>query len=224
MQPKSLKLVLTVVLVLSLAFAASGCRKKSRTAELDLKPGKAGAASAPSAGSSSSTSTTEAPKSSASPSASTSTGTGSNASGSGSNASNGTGSGGGSSTGGSGSGTGTKPSPSTKGLVVKILWWNDTKTKAPNGCEIVYGSSSFKPVATKDAASGSIGPVPYRKSVQLVIYPDGRSGKKILVPFVVDSGMNANSDRDAIHVQISDAEVRVLGNAVDGFDKTFDRF
>lgn len=117
-----------------------------------------------------------------------------------------------------------KPSDQGKTAVVEILWWNDTKNKAPEGCEVLFGTSSFKPSPGKDSAVGSVSGVPVGTPSQLTIYPDGRGGKKLVVPFTFDSSMKPDSERDAIHVEISDTRVRVLGNPINGFDQSFDRF
>ncbi len=125
---------------------------------------------------------------------------------------------------------GTKPAPkpgvkpSTKpGMNVRIIFWNDTSSKPLKGTEIVAVGMSYKP-STGKTDTGSIGTVPYGEVVKLVVYPDGRSGKSVTVPFTVLKGMIADSEQDAIHVAISDGSVRVLGNAVDNFDQTLPRF
>jgi len=121
-----------------------------------------------------------------------------------------------------------EPKPSVvvdadEGVPLKIMWWNDTVDRAPKGFEVVYAGQSFKPDAGKQRDSGSIGPCPYGTTVTLVVYPDGRGGPKFVVPFTATKVMQANSERDAIHVQVSDGSVRVLGNAVDNFEQTFNR-
>lgn len=142
----------------------------------------------------------------------------------------GTGSGG-SGTSGSGSGSkgtgssSTKPGSTTPapGMKVKVLWWNDTSAKAPKNWEIVYGSSVIKP-SGGSKGSGSVGPAAYGKAGELVIYPDGPTGKKIVVPFAVTADMQPDSEADAIHVSVSDSSVRVLGNPVFNVDQTYPRF
>lgn len=121
-------------------------------------------------------------------------------------------------------GTGGDTGASTVGLTVRVLWWNDAKAKPADGFEIVYDSKSIKPDTSKASGTGSIGPVPFGKDVVLVVYPDGRDGKRFEVPFKVSKTMAPNSDVDAIHVEVSDDKVRVLGNAVDNFDQSYARF
>lgn len=221
MRTRSITLAI-LALVALLAVGVTGCKKQSESARLGLKPGVAAPSDASSEPGSASAES-EDPKASTSETATGATGgtgaTNGQSGGSGSN-----GSSGGSSNGG-GSNSSSKPTPTpVKGMTVKILWWNDTKDKAPSGVEIVYGASSFKPNPGKDAASGSVGPVVYGKEVKLVVYPDGRDGKKLIVPFTVEKAMISNSEQDAIHVEISDDRVRVLGNPVSGFERAFDRF
>lgn len=110
-----------------------------------------------------------------------------------------------------------------KGVPLKVMWWNDTVDRLPEGFEVVYAGQSFKPDSGKQRDSGSIGPCPYDTTVTLLVYPDGRGGPKFVVPITATKVMQANSERDAIHVQVSDGSVRVLGNAVDNFEQTFNR-
>ena len=133
---------------------------------------------------------------------------------------------------GSGTNTGstaTKPSRggttvAASGMNVRIIFWNDTTAKArPTGCEIVSGTSSYKPNTAVKFSRGSIGLAPFRKKLELTVYPTGRSGKKFVVPFTVTPDMLPNSEQDAIHVAVSDSSVRVLGNAVFNFDQIFAR-
>lgn len=107
---------------------------------------------------------------------------------------------------------------------VRVTWWNDTVNKKPTGCEIVLGSSAFKPDISQKKVVGAVGPAETDKPLELVVYPDGRSGKKVVVPIQLTRDMQPESEQDAIHVAVSDTEVRVLGSPVDNFDRTFPRF
>lgn len=213
-------LLIAAVIAVPLLFA-SGCRKSESTAKLGLESGGAAtsteaAGSAVDGAASKSSSSIAATSTSQNTKGSTTSGSGSsgssnsNDSQSGSNAKP--------------SGGTTKPSTSAKTTTLKILWWNDTVSKKPERCEVVYGSAAYRPDVSQDAASGFIKAVPVGKAVNLVIYPDGRAGKKIIVPFKLDSYMKAGTNQDAIHVAISDDTVKVLGNPVEGFEAKFDRF
>lgn len=111
--------------------------------------------------------------------------------------------------------------PAAQTMDVRIMWWNDTNGKAPNGIEIVIAGKSYKPSGAK--AQGVLGPVEVGKQLDVTVYPDGRNGKKIVVPFMLTSEMQSASERDAIHVSVSDTTVRVLGNPVSNFDQSFPR-
>jgi len=132
--------------------------------------------------------------------------------------------------GSSASGSGSKPKKTTvtattvSGMKVRLVFWNDTSSKPLKGTEIVAGASSFKPRTTSKNVRGATAALPYGKVVQLVVYPDGRSGKKIIVPVMVSKDMLPNSDQDAIHIAISDGSVRILGNPVNSVDQTVPRF
>lgn len=118
-------------------------------------------------------------------------------------------------------GTDTKP---VAGMKVRVLWWNDTEATPADGFEIVCGTSSVKPGTGTKSGTGTVGPLTVGTKLLLVVYPDGRSGTRIAVPFTLTKIMEPDSDVDAIHVEVSDTSVRVLGNAVEGFDRTFPRF
>ena len=55
------------------------------------------------------------------------------------------------------------------------------------------------------------------------IYPDGRDGTEIYVPFTMTSDMISGSDRDLVQVIISDRSVRVTGTSITDFEQKFPR-
>ena len=55
------------------------------------------------------------------------------------------------------------------------------------------------------------------------IYPDGRDGAEIRVPFRMTADMISGSDRDTVLVDILDHSVRVTGTAVIGVSQEFPR-
>lgn len=223
---KRTTLLLVAAVTVAALMLAGGCRKDESTAKLGLEPGAAATSPESSASSATSATSEAAGKSPTSSSATTaaSNGNGSATGGAGASGSNSNKPG--SPTGGTAkpSGPGTKPSAPVKTTALKILWWNDTVSKKATGCEVAYGSAAFRPDVSQDAATGLLKAVPVGKTVNLVVYPDGRSGKKIIVPFKVDSYMKASTDQDAIHVAVSDDTIKVLGNPVEGFEVEFDRF
>lgn len=229
-----------LVLVTALALSVAGCgRVKDRPARLGLDGDGKPASGMTSTSGTASTDATDAPKK---PSAtSTTTGGpqgGSSASGSGTG---GTGSGGtqsGGSTGGKpsagkggttspgttspGSPTPAAPGTAASGMNVRVLWWNDTVDKPVASPEIVFNSASFKPKAGKSDI-GSIGPAKPGDQLKFTVYPNGRTGKAITVDFEVTADMLSDSDIDAVHVEVSDTQVRVLGNPIPNFVQAFPR-
>ena len=91
-----------------------------------------------------------------------------------------------------------------------------------NNPEIVFGDSVYKPASGKSDV-GSIGPAAVGRTLTLTVYPDGRAGKAIKATFEVTADMLSNSDVDAIHVEVSDAQVRVLGNPIPNFIQAYAR-
>ncbi len=214
-----------IVLSLVVAITAAGCGSKDKASktELGLKDApKSGSGSASATGSVAASAVAGSPAkvpgkvASGASNSSGSSGSGSGSSGSGSGSSSQSSSG--------NKKPGTKPVPPASGFALKILWWNDTQSKAPANFEVVYGSSSYKPTVANKSASGTLGPIPTGKAVNLVIYPDGRNGKRITVPIQISASMSSGSEVDAVHVAVSDSQVRVLGNPVDNFDRSYDRF
>jgi hypothetical protein len=125
---------------------------------------------------------------------------------------------------GSGSSASNPPILSPKGssIKVKVMWWDDTSAKKPSSPEVVFGDSVYKPAAGA-TDQGVIGPAPVGKKLQLVIYPDGRSGAKIVADFLLTEYMKANSERDAIRIEVKDDGVRILGNPVVNFTQWYKR-
>lgn len=126
---------------------------------------------------------------------------------------------------GNGSGTSTvakKPAPA--GMPVTVIFWNDTSSKKLARTEIVIGAATFLPSTSAASSRKNLGPFVYGKKMDLIVYPDGRSGKKIVVPMMLDRQMIPKSEQDAIHVAISDKTVRVLGNAILNVDQSYPRY
>jgi len=109
-------------------------------------------------------------------------------------------------------------------MSVLVIFWNDTSSKQLTGAEVVIGTSSFRPSASAKNSRQNLGPFAYGKKIDVIVYPDGRSGKKVVVPMVIDRQMVPKSEQDAIHVAISDKTVRVLGNAILNVDQSYPRY
>lgn len=121
--------------------------------------------------------------------------------------------------------TGTsKPAKAGETRKVKVIFWNDTDAKAPSGIEMAAGSyATWKPTGTGNWEVSTM-TIPVGKPFDFVVYPDGRSGKKIVVSGLVSLEAVDNSDPDAIHVSVNDTTVRVLGGSIEKFDVSTPRF
>lgn len=205
--------VMTALVVIS----ATGCAKRAATKTPDLgsRPGSSGGASEGSA----SVDTSADARSTVGGGSKSSTGS----SGSGSSTSGKSGS----STSGqsnTGAGAGSGSASATGTMKVRVLWWNDTEKKQADGFTVILGSTKVVADVSQKSGSGMLGPVAIGPVMNLAVYPDGMGGKKIVVPVTMNANMVGGSEQDAIHVEVSDTKVRVLGNPVEGFDVSFDRF
>lgn len=115
--------------------------------------------------------------------------------------------------------------PAAKTMTVRILYWNDTESKPASALVVSIGDVKWSP-ADKEAESavGSLAGLPFNQSLKIVVMPDGVGGKRIEVPVKFTTDMIADTAGDAIHVEVKDGTVRVLGTPVDNFDVTLDRF
>ncbi|MDP2233033.1 MAG: hypothetical protein Q8K89_05310 [Actinomycetota bacterium] len=109
-------------------------------------------------------------------------------------------------------------------MTLRILLWNDTEGKAPKNLEVAVGAVKWIPAdPTVPNQSGDLAGLAVGKDLQLEVYPDGRTGKKLLVTIRLTPEMRSGSDADAVHVEVRDDSVRVLGTPVDNFDVTAKR-
>lgn len=109
-------------------------------------------------------------------------------------------------------------------MTLRILWWNDTEKVAPIGFEVAVGTVTWSPADAKaESGVGSLSGLEYGRELSLVVYPDGPSGTRVTVPILLTDDMVSNSDSDAVHVEVRDDTVRVLGTPVKNFDVTYDR-
>ena len=115
------------------------------------------------------------------------------------------------------------PAPPGAVMAVRVMFWNDTGSNSPKGCEIIIDGETWTPDADSASDSDTMGGLAYDEVLELVVLPNGPGGDRFEVPVEFTSVMDPGSDRDAIHVEISDGQVRVIGNAVENFDVTFER-
>ncbi len=125
--------------------------------------------------------------------------------------------------GGASSGSGSAGSnANTATKMIRINWWNDTRAKPPKNPVVEFAGKMVKPKAGKSDVL-RIGPCPVGKDLKLVVMPDGPGGKRLVATFRVTRSMIADSEQDAIHVEVRDDSVRVLGNPVLNFEQTLAR-
>lgn len=116
--------------------------------------------------------------------------------------------------------------PSASGpVVLDVAVWDDTNTNPPDGrMEIwVRGHGSWFPDQTFGGDSNLLGEFPIGEPGEFYIYPDGRDGVEIRVPFRMTAEMISGSDRDRTQVSIEDSTVTVFGTAIEGLELVFDR-
>lgn len=106
--------------------------------------------------------------------------------------------------------------PGAKTVYVVVKYWNDCERQQPDELQLVLGDASWKPKG-EESQTGKIGPLAVGKTSTLVVYPDGPKGSKLVAKILFRKDMVA-SDRDAVHVEIRDERIRVLGNPVVGFE------
>lgn len=107
---------------------------------------------------------------------------------------------------------------------IRILWWNDTRSRAPRGFEVAIGAATWRPSdESAERETGALKRIPVGEPIVLYVYPDGRSNQRFEVPIEVTEVMQSDSDQDAIHVAVSDTAVRVVGTPVVEFDVSFKR-
>ncbi len=206
------RLIVVCLAVAVFALAATGCSRSAKTSTgSGLTPAERAASAS---GEPSATTDAAAEKDSASVGGSSAAASPSGSSGSGSI---------GSGSGSSGTSTGVKK-PAEAGMSVLIIFWNDANSKELSRAEVVIGANSFKPSSSAKNPRKSLGPFAYGKKIDVIVYPDGRSGKEIIVPMMLNRQMISASEQDAIHVAISDKTVRVLGNAILNVDQSYPRY
>jgi len=215
MKVPSLALVVVALLVSSAAVVGCGSKKDSSSPELGFDSGAGTGSGVVATGSAGATDSTS-PKTPGQTNGEDAAGSGAEPGQSGSNGS-------GSSGGTTGSkGSGDSGSASTAPKTIRVNWWNDTSANSPKNPAISFNGKTIKPKAGKSDVM-TIGPCPVGKELKLTIYPDGTSGRKLVATFRVDASMVANSDQDAIHIEVRDERVRVLGNPIPNFEESFER-
>ncbi len=113
-------------------------------------------------------------------------------------------------------------------LVLLDVFVSDDTTSNPPGTRMeiwVRGYGSWFPNLRFGGERTQLGKFPVGETHErdFYIYPDGRDGTEIRVPFTMKAEMISGSDKARTVVSIEDAVVRVWGEAIDGFELVFGR-
>ena len=100
------------------------------------------------------------------------------------------------------------------GTDVLVYVTTSARTNPPRGTEVTLGKSSFKPATGRMMDRGTVGPLRGGESATLVVYPDGKDGKRIEIAVRVPANSDANPRARIVDVAISDDTVTVLGDMV----------
>ncbi|MBC8388965.1 MAG: hypothetical protein ISS14_04840 [Actinobacteria bacterium] len=110
---------------------------------------------------------------------------------------------------------------------LKIIVWNDTVENEPNLEIWIKGTGSWYPDKESMGFGGDffipVEPFSNEGINEIYIYPDGRTGNEIIVEIIINDEMTPESDRDTIHIEISDETVIVTGTSIAGITKEFER-
>lgn len=119
---------------------------------------------------------------------------------------------------------GEKPRDLEATFKLRVFWWNDTKARPAHSFELGWGSNgSWKADGTKSSQVTEIGPFPTGVRFELGVFPSGTSGDGWAAPLYISPQMISASDQDALHVEITDDGMKVLGNPVQNFEVDFPR-
>ena len=108
---------------------------------------------------------------------------------------------------------------SNKNIMVRVIVHDDTRDNKLHPKSEVwlrgYGSWHLQPEISSGSAARNLAPREAGKADKLSIYPDGRDGKEITVPFTMTTEMCPDGcARDSIIIEISDKSIEVFGNPV----------
>ena len=110
-------------------------------------------------------------------------------------------------------------------FTLRVMWWNDTVSRAPEGFRIELAGGFWEPSEHgSEHEVGRVEGVPAAGAVDLVVFPDGEEGARIVVPVQLDGAMVSDSEEDAIHIEVTDEQVRIVGTPLLDFDVVESRF
>jgi hypothetical protein len=108
------------------------------------------------------------------------------------------------------------PEYSGQPIMVRVAIFDDTQKKpVPAKAEIWFrghGSWWLKQEMQYRVAIKKLGKRPSGSRQLLILYPEGRKGKELEIPYMMTDEMNdEGSARDTIFIEISDTEVKIYG-------------
>lgn len=120
--------------------------------------------------------------------------------------------------------TTTTPEPENSTLkLLDVIVWDDTKSNPPDVEVWVEGHGSWFPDLTFGGDGRLVGEFPVGVAAEFLVYPDGRAGTEIRVPFMMTEEIISGSDRDKVSVAIEDDKVVVFGTPIVGLEIEFTR-
>lgn len=131
---------------------------------------------------------------------------------------------------GGGAGSGVGSTSAGDAVALEVVVWDDTESRLPasgqgdDHVEVwVVGHGSWFPDLGQGPDSENLGNFAIGEENEFFIYPDGRNGTEIRVPFKMHEEMTSGSVRDQASVVISDDAVTVTFTALEGTEKVYDR-
>ena len=120
--------------------------------------------------------------------------------------------------------TTTTPEPENATLkLLDVIVWDDTVSNPPDVEVWVEGHGNWFPELTFGGDGRPLGEFPVGVAAEFLVYPDGRGGTEIRVPFLMTEEVISGSDRDKVSVAIEDDKVVVFGTPIVGLEIEFDR-
>jgi len=111
----------------------------------------------------------------------------------------------------------------TASIVVNFV--NGTSSKPLENTLIEVGRATFSPDAQRRSTRGVLSPVPVAETVAFAVYPDGRSGNRVVVPLTIAADDGLGESENVVYIVVSDESVQVRGAMPSGPQtRTYPRF
>ncbi len=106
---------------------------------------------------------------------------------------------------------------------VRVIFWNETQKRPATGFAIKLGNVTWSPDSNEKKQTRTFGPLPIDETLVLGLYPQGTKAARLVAELKLYRDMLPDSEQDAIHVDVRDDKIRVLGTPVENFEREFDR-